>query len=799
MTYFHNEIDKKWQGKWDEGKVFHCKMDTKRPKYYALDMFPYPSGDGLHMGHLASYTPTDVVARYKRAKGFNVLHPIGYDAFGLPAEQYAIKTGVHPEQVTKKAISNFRKQLKSFGYSFDWSREITTCNPHYYKWTQFIFKILFKRKLAYQTEVPVNWCPALCTVLANEEVVDGKSERGGHEVIRKPMKQWMLKITDYSERLLKDLDEVDWPERTKQAQRNWIGKSVGALIHFSLIDKKKNLSFEVFTTRPDTLFGVTYVVLAPEHPLLSEVITREQKEEVTKYTEQCLRKSEVDRKVNQVKTGVFTGSFVKHPITGKPLPLWVSDYVLMDYGTGSVMAVPAHDERDFEFAKQFKLPIQQVIECEALPYEGDGMHIHSSYKDFSINNLKNKDSIELVIQYLQKKKLGQKKIQYKLRDWLFSRQRYWGEPFPIVYVPEGGVKAVPDEELPVELPPIVNYEPTEKGEPPLARQEYFVNYKKDKGKRETDTMPGSAASSWYFLRYLDPYNTDSPFSFESQKYWMPVDLYVGGSEHSVGHLLYCRFWHKVLYDEGLVSHKEPFKKLVHQGVIIGEDGHRMSKSRGNGVNPDQLREEYGADSIRVYMCFLGPFDKDKPWSSQGILGSRRFLERIWRLSQDSKGKQDPLNTKIEKKLHSTVKKVTNDIESLHFNTAISSLMILVNEIYKENIKHESLMKTISQLLMPFAPHIAEEIWQSLGGVGLVSLEKWPEYDEAKTISEEVSIGVQVNGKLKGSLVLSHSTTEEQALQKALDISGVKKTIEDKKIIKLIYKPGKILNIIIGLQ
>ena len=796
MTYFHNEIDKKWQEQWDERKVFHCKVDTKRPKFYALDMFPYPSGDGLHMGHLASYTPTDVMARYKRAKGFNVLHPIGYDAFGLPAEQYAIKTGVHPEQVTKKAIFNFKRQLKSFGYSFDWSREITTCNPHYYKWTQFIFKILFKRKLAYQTEVPVNWCPALRTVLANEEVVDGKSERGGYEVIRKPMKQWMLKITDYSERLLKDLDEVDWPERTKQAQRNWIGKSTGALIHFSLVNKEKHLSFPVFTTRPDTLFGVTYVVLAPEHSILPEIITQEQKEEVTQYTEQCLRKSEVDRKANQVKTGVFTGSFVKHPITGKPLPLWVSDYVLMDYGTGSVMAVPAHDERDFEFAKKYKLPIQQVIECETLPYEGDGIHIHSSYKDFSLNNLKNKESIELVIQYLQKKKLGQKKIQYKLRDWLFSRQRYWGEPFPIVHASEGA-QAVPDAELPVELPPIANYEPTEKGEPPLARQENFVNYKKDKGKRETDTMPGSAASSWYFLRYLDPYNTDAPFSFESQKYWMPVDLYVGGSEHSVGHLLYSRFWHKVLYDEGLVSHKEPFKKLVHQGVIIGEDGHRMSKSRGNGVSPDQLREEYGADAIRVYMCFLGPFDKDKPWSSQGILGSRRFLDRVWRLSQDSKGKQDSLNEKMEKKLHSTIKKVTNDIDSLRLNTAISSLMILVNEIYKENLKNESLMKTISQLLMPFAPHVAEEIGQCLEGVGLLSLKKWPEYDEAKTISEEASIGVQVNGKLKGSLILSHSVTEEKALQKALDISGVNKAIEGKKIIKLIYKPGKILNIIIG--
>ena len=798
MTYSHSEIDKKWQIKWQEEQVFFSTIDKTRPKFYALTMFPYPSGEGLHIGHLAPCTPMDVVARYKRTKGFNVLHPIGYDAFGLPAEQYAIQTGVHPEEVTKKAIDNFRRQLKSFGYSFDWPREVSTCDSTYYKWTQYIFKILFKRKLAYQTEVPVNWCPSLRTVLANEEVIDGKSERGEHEVIRKPMKQWMLKITEYSERLLKDLEGIDWPERTKQAQKNWIGKSTGALINF-VGSENKSHNLQAFTTRPDTLFGVTYIVLAPEHPLLLEIITPEQKKEVVDYREKCLKKSEVDRKMNQNKTGVFTGAYVQHPITGKSLPVWVSDYVLMDYGTGSVMAVPAHDERDFEFAKKFRLPIQQVIECKDLPYIEDGLHIHSSYKNFSMDGLKNKEAIASVIDYLEKKKLGQRKTQYKLRDWLFSRQRYWGEPFPIIHTAKGA-EAVSDEELPVKLPPTADYEPTEKGEPPLARIQSFVNYKnkegKSVGKRETDTMPGSAASSWYFLRYLDPHNDKKAFAFEAQKYWMPVDLYLGGAEHSVGHLLYSRFWQKVLYDEGLVSHKEPFQKLVHQGVILGKDGHRMSKSRGNGVSPDQIREEYGADAVRIYICFLGPFDKDKPWSSQGILGSRRFLERTWRLSQESKGKTDSLSEKIEKNLHSTIKKVTNDIESLNFNTAISALMILVNGIYKENIKNEVLIKTISQLLMPFAPHISEEIWQYLGGEGLVSIAKWPEYDDSKTISDTSSIGVQVNGKLRGALVLSHSATEEEALQKSLEIPGVQKAIENKKIKKCIYKAGKIINLIV---
>jgi len=796
MTYSHQDIEKKWQDKWQKQKIFHCKLDKDRPKFYALTMFPYPSGEGLHVGHLAPCTPMDVVARYKRARGFNVLHPMGYDAFGLPAEQYAIQTGIHPEKVTKKAIDNFRRQLKSFGYSFDWAREVSTCDSSYYKWTQYIFKILFKKKLAYQKEVPVNWCPALLTVLANEEVVDGKSERGGHEVLRKSMKQWMLKITDYAERLLKDLEEVDWPERTKQAQIHWIGKSVGALIRFQFVSNPHYV--QVFTTRADTLFGVTYLVLAPEHPLLLEITTSKQKQEVLTYKQKCLRKSEVDRKINQHKTGVFTGAYVTHPITGQSLPVWVSDYVFMDYGTGSVMAVPAHDERDFEFATHFNLPIQKVIECTKLPYVGDGLHIHSSYKEINLNGLKIQEATNRIMIYLTKKKLAQKKIQYKLRDWLFSRQRYWGEPFPIVHTSKGPI-VVSDKELPVRLPSTVDYKPTTKGEAPLARILDFVNYKNSQGqigKRETDTMPGSAASSWYFLRYLDPHNTNQAFDFESQKYWMPVDLYIGGAEHSVGHLLYARFWHKVLYDEGMVSCKEPFNKLVHQGVILGEDGYRMSKSRGNGINPDHIRDEYGADAVRVYICFLGPFEKDKPWSSKGISGSRRFLEKVWKLAQNSKDQNDSLSENLEKALHRTIQKVTNDIETLNFNTAISALMILANQIYKENVKNTKLMQIFCQLLMPFAPHLAEEMWQYLGGKEFISLMKWPEYVESKTVFKEQAIGVQVNGKLRGSLILSLETSKEEACTKALALLGVQKAIANKKIKKCIYKSGKIINLIV---
>ena len=804
MSYPHEKIDKKWQKRWEEEECFHSEINWNKPKFYALDMFPYPSGSGLHIGHLASYAPVDVTARFKRARGFNVLHSIGYDAFGLPAEQYAIQTGKHPEKITQESIKNFRRQLKSFGFDFDWSREISTCDPSYYKWTQYIFKILLKRKLAYQSEMPVNWCPALRTVLANEEVVDGRSERGGHEVIRKPMKQWMLKITAYAERLLKDLDEINWPERTKIAQRNWIGKSTGAQIHFSVLNPSEELlsacpekSLTVFTTRPDTLFGATYAVIAPEHPLLLKLAGKAQKDQVLAYRKKSASLSEVSRKTEQKKTGVFTGAFVENPVTKEPLPLWTADYVMMDYGTGVIMAVPAHDIRDFEFANQFDLPIKPVVKSKEIPFEGDGLHINSSTEGLNINGLNNKAAGEKVIAWLEKNKRGQRKIQYKLRDWLFSRQRYWGEPFPLVRGEEG-IEPVPDKELPVRLPPVADYQPSEKGESPLARVKEFIHHRDSKGrpaKRDTDTMPGSAASSWYFLRYLDPQNKEEPFSFEAQKYWMPVDLYIGGAEHSVGHLLYSRFWHKVLYDEGLVSHKEPFKKLAHQGVILGEDGYRMSKSRGNGVNPDPVRKQYGADALRTYICFLGPFEKDKPWSSQGIEGTRRFLERVWRFAEESKNQRQSLSPSLENQLHQTIKKVTEDIESMDFNTAVSALMIFVNHLYKEDIKNADVLKTLAQLLMPFAPHLAEEVWELLGGEGFVSLAPWPKYDKNKIHSEECTIGVQVNGKRRGAIVLALLATEEEAVKSALALPAVKQAIKEKKIGKVIYKSGKILNLI----
>ncbi len=793
MSYNHLQIEKKWQDKWESAGLFHCKRDLSKTKFYVLSMFPYPSGAGLHIGHLASYTPAEAIARFKRAKGFNVLHPMGYDAFGLPAEQYAIRTGIHPEKTTQRAIDNFRRQLKSFGYSFDWGREISTCDPSYYKWTQWLFKIFYKRKLAYQANMAVNWCPALRTVLANEEVIDGKSEIGGHAALRVLRKQWMLKITQYGERLIKGLDNVDWPERTKTAQKNWIGKSEGALIQFPIKNSKEIL--EAFTTRPDTLFGASYMVLAPEHPLIPQITTESQSQEVKIYQKKCQSKSEVQRMSDQNKTGVWTGSYAKHPLTNEDLPIWISDYALMDYGTGAIMAVPAHDKRDYEFASQFNLKILPVIQSPELPFEGEGPYINSESKDISLKGLNKASAREKMISYLERAKKGERRVQYKLRDWLFSRQRYWGEPFPIVHSKKGISHAVPDEELPVLLPSVADYEPSAEGEPPLARVKNFVQYK-DQGQRETDTMPSSAGSSWYFLRYADPKNDKAPFSFEAQKYWMPVDLYVGGSEHSVGHLLYARFWQKALFDEGLVSHEEPFKKLAHQGVILGEDGFRMSKSRGNGVNPDELREKYGADCLRLYICFLGPFDKDKVWSSQGIEGSRRFLERYCRFATASKSKAKKISPSLHSLLHQTIKKVTEDIESLSFNTAISALMILLNEIYRQNVQNEGLAKIFSQLLMPFAPHLAEEMWELLGAEGFVSLAAWPEPDLKALKEEAVCIGVQINGKTRGSIEVSVNEGEEAALKKALELKAVQNFAQDRPIKKIIYKRGKILNLIV---
>ena len=800
MSYPHIEIEKKWQKKWQEAECFKASDQSEKPKFYALGMFPYPSGAGLHVGHLASYTPPEIIARYKRAQGYNVLHPMGYDAFGLPAEQFAIQTGIHPRETTNKAIDNFRRQLQSFGYSFDWSREISTCEPDYYKWTQFIFLKLFEKGLAYQKEVPVNWCPALKTVLANEEVVDGKSERGGHPVIRKPMKQWMLKITDYAERLLADLDQLDWPERTKEGQRNWIGKSEGASLKFALEGASEQI--EVFTTRPDTLFGATFLVLAPEHPLVSKVTTQNQLARVNEYKAQAASKSELDRKAATEKTGVFTGGFAIHPITGASVPVWIADYVLMDYGTGAIMAVPGHDERDFEFAQKYQLPIKRIIEnSEPLPATGDGILCDSDF----LNGLSTQEAKSQMLGYLEQNNLGERKVQYKLRDWLFSRQRYWGEPFPILESESSQeLMGVPIDELPVLLPSVADYEPTEDGKPPLARIDEFVNYPKkindQSWKRNTDTMPGSAGSSWYFLRYIDPHNADAPFDHDKQKYWMPVDLYVGGPEHTVGHLLYSRFWQKVLYDVGLVSHPEPFQRLAHQGDILGPDGQRMSKSRGNVVNPDEVRDQFGADAVRLYVCFMGPFDKGKPWNSQGIEGVRRFLDRLWRLVFDENNRviatDVAVSEQLNKTLHKTIKKVTEDIESMGFNTAISAMMVLVNELYNEKVRPKSILKTLSQLLMPLAPHIAEEIWSALGGEGFVSLAKWPAFDEALCQDDLIELGVQVNGKMRGTISGPPDLEETPAVNMALEIVAVKNAIGEGKVVKVIYKAGKILNLIV---
>ena len=801
MSFNHNEIDQKWQKKWEESRCFTAKIDLNKKKFYALDMFPYPSGAGLHVGHLASYTPTEIVSRYKRACGFNVLHPIGYDAFGLPAEQYAIQTGVHPAKTTMKAVQNFKRQLKSFGYSFDWSREICTCDPGYYKWTQKIFLLLFKKGLAYRKKAPVNWCPALRTTLANEEVVGGKSERGGHPVVQKHIQQWILKITAYANRLLNDLKDVDWPKRTVEGQTNWIGKSHGLLMDFSI--KNSDRKIPIFTTRPDTLFGAAFMVLSPEHPLIQEEFSNNKEfPEILKYQEKCQSMSALDKQKNLSSTGVFSGSCAVHPLTGEELPVWIADYVLMEYGAGAIMAVPAHDERDFIFANKFNLPIKKVVQpvsacgSDDLPFVGEGVSCSSEF----LNGLSTKQAIQKMNRYIEEKKLGVPTVQYKLRDWIFSRQRYWGEPFPIAYL-DSKPQAVKD--LPVALPETADYEPSEEGEPPLARVKEFVEYTDSKGnklKRETDTMPGTAASSWYFLRYTDPHNAEEPFSFSAQKYWMPVDLYVGGPEHTVSHLFYARFWQKVMYDAGWVSHKEPFQKLVHQGSVLGADGFRMSKSRGNTVNPDALREKYGADALRLYIAFLGPFEKDKPWADKGIEGCRRFLDRLWRLCFDEKNnlitEKESAGKELNILLNQTIKKVTEDIEKMSFNTAISAMMILVNEMYLKKSRNHNILKTLVQLLQPFAPHISEEVWSRFGGKNLVSISPWPVFDPRMVQEGEiVNLAVQINGKVRGVIRISKTADEKTALSLAQKEKKIEKFLEHSQIQKVIYKPGRILNIV----
>ena len=807
MVYNHRVIEKKWQKYWDENKTFKTLDDHTKEKFYALDMFPYPSGAGLHVGHPEGYTATDILSRYKRANGYNVLHPMGWDAFGLPAEQYALDTGNDPRDFTKTNIDTFRRQIKELGFSYDWDREVNTTDPNYYKWTQWIFKKLYEKGLAYVDEVPVNWCPALGTVLSNEEVIDGKSERGGHPVERRPMRQWVLKITDYAEKLLADLDILDWPESLKAMQRNWIGKSVGAEIDFKIEGTDK--AFTVFTTRADTVFGVSYCVLAPEHKLVEEIVTVGQRAAVEEYLDIVKRKSDLERTdLNKDKTGVFTGAYAINPVNGEKVELWIADYVLASYGTGAVMAVPAHDERDYEFATKFNLPIKAIIEDNGevvVPFFGDGKHINSDF----INGLNNEEAIAKVIEFLEENKVGRSKVTYKLRDWLFSRQRYWGEPIPIIHWEDGTMTTVPDSELPLLLPETDNIKPSGTGESPLANIEEWLNVVDPetgkKGKRETNTMPQWAGSCWYYLRYIDPHNDEMFADPEKLKYWLPVDVYIGGAEHAVLHLLYARFWHKVLYDLGLVPTREPFQKLFNQGMILaeGKDGRpeKMSKSKGNVVNPDDIIVSHGADTLRVYEMFMGPLDASIAWSENGLDGSRRFLDRVYRLFVDEEtGKvndkvQDKDNEELEVSYNFTVKKVSEDIEILGFNTAISQLMVFVNDCYKAEYIPRKYALGFIQLLAPFAPHLAEEMWEIYGNTESISYVPWPTFDESKLVSDTVEIVVQLMGKVKAKLDVKKDLTPAELEQIVLANEEVKELIEGKQVMKVIVVPGRLVNIV----
>ena len=801
MEYKFGEIEKKWQDYWDANKTFKVNTDQSKPKYYVLDMFPYPSGSGLHVGHPEGYTATDIVCRYKRMKGYNVLHPMGWDSFGLPAENYAIKTGTHPDILTKKNIKTFKRQLKSLGFSYDWDREIATSDLSYYRWTQWIFVQLYNKGLAYEEEIAVNWCPELKTVLANEEVVDGKSEIGGHPVERRPMKQWMLKITEYADRLIADLDTLDWPENIKESQRNWIGRSEGATVRFQLAEHPEFV--EAFTTRPDTLFGATYMVLAPEHALVKKITTKDHKDSVEKYLEATKHKSDLERTdLNKDKSGVFTGAYAINPVNNQKIPVWIADYVLAGYGTGAIMAVPAHDERDWEFAKKFKLPIVQVldgkdVDVNEAAFTGDGLHINSDF----INGTNKEDGIKKMIAFLVDKKIGDKKINYKLRDWLFSRQRYWGEPFPVIKYEDGSVRCLDLDELPVALPAVEKYEPSGTGESPLATIDewLWITCPKTgkKARRETNTMPQWAGSCWYYLRFIDPTNEKEPWDTQLEKYWMPVDLYVGGIEHAVLHLLYARFWHKVLFDLGLVSTIEPFQRLVNQGLILGEDGEKMSKSRGNVVNPDDIVKEFGADSLRLYEMFMGPLEKVKPWQTSGVKGVFNFLARSAKLFGDkSKLHNNAENPDIEKALHKCIKKVGEDIEGLRFNTAISAMMIFTNEVAKHKSVSIETAKAYAKILSPLAPHLGEELWSVIGGTGSLAYEPWPVYDEAKAKDDVITMAVQVNGKTKATIDVPVDISKDDFLALAKEQDKVKTQLEGKTIVKEIYVPGRICNIVV---
>ena len=795
MEYNFNKIEKKWQEYWDNNKTFFTDVwDFSKPKFYALDMFPYPSGQGLHVGHPEGYTATDIISRMKRMQGYNVLHPMGWDAFGLPAEQYAIKTGNHPAGFTKKNIETFKKQLKMLGLSFDWDKEISTCDPNYYKWTQWIFKQLYKDGLAKLVEMPVNWCEGLGCVLSNDEVINGRSERGDFPVVRKNMKQWVLDIPKYADILLDGLEDVDWPESTKEIQRNWIGKSEGAEVTFK-VDGFENLSFTVFTTRPDTLFGATYCVLAPELNLVNIITTDSQKNAIEEYKKQAASKSDLERtELNKEKTGVFTGSYAINPVNNKKIPIWISDYVLSTYGTGAIMAVPAHDQRDYEFATKFGIEIIPVLEGGDIQKEafvGDGVHINSEF----LNGLNKKDSIDKIINWLEEKNIGKKKVNYKLREWIFARQRFWGEPIPIVYL-DDEMRALADSDLPLVLPELEDYAPSKSGASPLDKATNWVNtsFEGKAAKRETSTMPGSAGSSWYFLRYIDPRNNDEFANKKLLEYWMPVDLYVGGPEHAVGHLLYSRFWNNYLYNKGLVPVKEPFYKLRHQGMILGTNGEKMSKSKGNVINPDDMVKQFGADSLRIYEMFMGPLESSKPWDPNGIDGSKKFLDRVWRLYTESNKIHDCKNKNLEQVYHFTVKKVTNDYETMNFNTAISQMMIFINTVYKEDSFPLEYAEGFLKLLNPVAPHITEELWQFLGHENTISYEKWPEYIEEKTKNNEITLPIQFNGKLKATITISPDEDEESIKTKVHE--AIDSKLDGKNIVKEIYVKNRIYNIVV---
>ena len=795
--YNFREIEPKWQKYWDEHETFKTDVwDFSKPKYYALDMFPYPSGQGLHVGHPEGYTATDIISRMKRMQGYNVLHPMGWDAFGLPAEQYAIKTGNHPEGFTKKNIATFKRQLKMLGFSFDWSKEISTCDPSFYKWTQWIFKQLYLDGLVKLVDMPVNWCEELGTVLSNDEVIDGKSERGGFPVVRKNMKQWVMDIPKYAEILLKGLDEVDWPESTKDMQRNWIGKSTGAEVTFSVADVEEN--FTVFTTRPDTLFGATYCVLSPEHPLVKKITTNEHKGEVEEYIKKAAAKSDLERtELNKEKTGAFTGSYAINPVNNKKIPIWISDYVLMTYGTGAIMAVPAHDTRDYEFASKFGIEIIPVLEGGDISkeaYTGDGVHINSDF----LNGLNKEEAIEKITNWLEEKKIGHKKVNYKIREWIFARQRYWGEPIPIVFTEDNEIHVLADEDLPLVLPELEDYKPSKNGASPLDKATDWVNttFEGKKARRETSTMPGSAGSSWYFLRYIDPNNDKELANQELLKHWMPVDLYMGGPEHAVGHLLYSRFWNNYLYNKGLSPVKEPFAKLRHQGMILGTNGEKMSKSKGNVINPDDMVKEYGADALRVYEMFMGPIDSAKPWDPNGIDGSKKFLDRVWRLYTESGKVVDKENPKLDKTYNYTVMKVSKDYENMDFNTAIAQMMIFVNNCMKENIVPKNYAEGFLKLLNPVAPHITEELWNRLGHSNTISYESWPTYDEAKIQDDTIELPIQFNGKLRATIKIAKDLPKEEVEKSVKANERVKSLLEGKNIVKEIYVPNKIYNIVV---